>query len=468
MRTLKFGIILFCVFLITSCALLKPKPVPPKKITTYELSINELSKRDLQKDGVTININPITHENYKRYPTIFNAITYSLLQKILFSSKPVRREYSDFFILTNLPAFEVVISNNTDHIINLNKSAIRMVDDISNTYEAVGKGELHTKVNIYHNVIRNKGGIWDITSTSSKINRLRLLNKSTEILPGFTEKTYLSFDNPSLGKAELNSFFASRKYLKVLLFQVPTRLDKAGNITRTQNFECYFDIKRIDKLLYADGKTKVINEQINKSSYSPPTQSPKPQTVTQRSSGQKTQSRSTSYAKNNTEKKQNTISSEREKLAQDKKELETLLNEIKQERASLQQEKSEISKNATRKNDVFTDGSNSTRLVTKPQQSSQASTSYYNPDLLKSSNSERKATKNRVYTSQPKTKRIQVAASGRTLFFNDLEHLGEILTEPVPGRNMTRYQLGYFSEYEVKNVLLEVRSIGYKDAFVVK
>ncbi len=63
---------------------------------------------------------------------------------------------------------------------------------------------------------------------------------------------------------------------------------------------------------------------------------------------------------------------------------------------------------------------------------------------------------------------IQIAAAAKPMSFPELSDLGTIVTEPVPGKSLVRYQLGTFYDRSSANdVLSSVKGRGYGDAYVV-
>ena len=63
-------------------------------------------------------------------------------------------------------------------------------------------------------------------------------------------------------------------------------------------------------------------------------------------------------------------------------------------------------------------------------------------------------------------RRIQFVATSAGKDFSRFAHLGEVVTEQVPGRNIQRYMIaGNFSDAKVKEIIQELARGGYSGAF---
>jgi TolA-binding protein len=72
----------------------------------------------------------------------------------------------------------------------------------------------------------------------------------------------------------------------------------------------------------------------------------------------------------------------------------------------------------------------------------------------------------RTVATQYRYRRIQFVATGPGKRFDNLSHLGEIVTEQVPGKAIVRYMVaGNFSDGDVSRIKRELAGAGYKGAF---
>jgi len=152
------------------------------------------------------------------------------------------RNSTDFVVL-DLPAFEVTITNNTGHIIRFSKAVIKLQDDAGEMTDQKMKSDLEAGVGTaYQNWKQQNMLIEDLNPVYQKIKALKVLDRNTELLPNMTEKAYISFVLPFNTMKEYESFLSSKQYLKIMLYEIPVEMNEAGETQKTTNFEFIFDV----------------------------------------------------------------------------------------------------------------------------------------------------------------------------------------------------------------------------------
>jgi len=154
-------------------------------------------------------------------------------------------------VLFNLPAFELNITNNTGHIIKLNRLVSKLKDDAVETYDTMLKSDIIDAIENYSQSWVSKGGgkMLNPAPLKAKAQSLKIIDNNFELLPGFTSKGYLvfNFGYDFLTQSNFNSYYenflSSKQYLKVLLFEIPVEMDEAGITKKTTNFTFIYNIE---------------------------------------------------------------------------------------------------------------------------------------------------------------------------------------------------------------------------------
>jgi len=153
------------------------------------------------------------------------------------------------------------ITNNTDKVIRLNNSVIRMFDPAGNQHEPVDKGHIKSE---YENDIQRQAtkasvDCTDLIQKGSSVGRLKLLEKNTELLPNLTWTGYVVFDTQSDDVMKLPGNW------KLAIYDVPTEVDESGKVTRTSRFEVVFIVKKFKdfyKQEFAKDEVKLKTEEV--------------------------------------------------------------------------------------------------------------------------------------------------------------------------------------------------------------
>ena len=160
------------------------------------------------------------------------------------------------------PCFKMKVMNKNEHIIRLSSAVIKLADNGGNLYDVTGKIEMYQKqVNLIHEAAEKYRLSSDqemglIQRVRDKLSELHLFEPKAEVLPGFTGVYYLFFELPrkSQEDAYVNAdWIQVRSPFKLLIFDVATQTDAAGNIVRKTKYEYNLPSETFEET-YKDGK----------------------------------------------------------------------------------------------------------------------------------------------------------------------------------------------------------------------
>ncbi len=180
----------------------------------------------------------------------------------------VRTRRERWWAIPSLPAFKAKVTNNNEHIIRLQGAVLKLADNSGNLYDVISKEELKQRnaKAINENASKpqstSSNGILTVSQpppqpqdtaqmiqdVTAKIDSLNILDATAEILPGFSGTYYMVFKYPdeSQTSTDVNAdWVASHQPLKVMLFDVVTETDQAGNVSRKTKFEFPVEAKII-------------------------------------------------------------------------------------------------------------------------------------------------------------------------------------------------------------------------------
>lgn len=227
----------YAIFLISATAILLYSCASvPKVVTNYYLNPNKNSSVVIDRDGLSIEVKPITMENYKKFPKIFTP-SYSYRE-----IKSGDQLMGGDFLLLSPPAFELTITNTTGHTIAFSKASIKLQDDAGERYDVSMKSDILDELDNYQSTFTAAGYSFDLIPIKTKIKTLKIIDRNFEILHGTTEKGYLTFNLGIQKPRDYENFLVAKNYLKVMLYELPIKTDEAGNITKTTNFDFIFDV----------------------------------------------------------------------------------------------------------------------------------------------------------------------------------------------------------------------------------
>lgn len=200
----------------------------PKTRTGLFLDINPNSLEQVDKDGIRISVKPITLENYSSFPGILTHLAAEA------PAGPTTTPWVD----VNVPAFELTILNNTGHVLKCSRAVIKLQDDRGIIYQPSTKTDLEARVDAHAQKLAEDQVRIDIAAAKGRIKALKMADQDLELLPAITEKVYATFNYPE----EPTTFLTGRRYLKLVLFEIPVATNDAGEVTKTTNFEFMYDI----------------------------------------------------------------------------------------------------------------------------------------------------------------------------------------------------------------------------------
>lgn len=235
-----------------------PKRVPVKKtktVSTISMDLNEKESSKETKDGITIKVKAIHPDNINQYAALMSKIDYWYYktnyrgQRLVNSKGQYLTKRGNMpFNLVAYPAFEVKITNSTKHVLRLSKAVIAVEDDKGNSYEALAKGDMNDYLtqNIRaHFSYGDKYTIYNESKTQlqSQVRNVRILDNNLKVLPGKTVKAYIALNYGKYTTKEAREFIMNSEKLALGLYELPSQVNKAGEATKTTNFNFVYDVK---------------------------------------------------------------------------------------------------------------------------------------------------------------------------------------------------------------------------------
>ena len=117
--------------------------------------------------------------------------------------------------------FKVAISNNTEHVVRLNRSVTRLFDPAQNQLEPLSKEDLTGDLMAARPCPTT-------AAATPHLGRIKLLKRDAEVLPHTTYTGWLAFR--PLDRAMPGIW-------KLALYELPVEVDATGNPTKTTRFE---------------------------------------------------------------------------------------------------------------------------------------------------------------------------------------------------------------------------------------
>jgi len=166
------------------------------------------------------------------------------------------------------PLMRIKVVNTNQHIVRFTGSVIKLVDKDKIVFDVLSKGKIKTQNARSIEKYGKKHGWSDekiadtIGQIEDKLDELHILDESAEILPGFSGEYYLAFDLPTRGietEDQYNSWVMRHAPFTLMLFDVITSTDKAGNVELKSRFEFPISATQVRET-YQDGK--LVNSEI--------------------------------------------------------------------------------------------------------------------------------------------------------------------------------------------------------------
>lgn len=223
-------------FALSGCVTNSPRPVIQQ--VTYNIKINELSREEYFIEDIGISLKPILLERAKNTESLFATYRY-------WNPNNPRQNGVGKNIMISLPAFEVQVTNTSGHAASFQKTSVRLIDDVGNSYQAQLKQDIIELVDQQLNSVQSRGWAIERSVAQSNARSLKLFDKNYESIPGIVEKRILAFDiNNAANENAYRQILHNSKYLRVIMHNVPVKFDQAGNITKVSKFEYIFDVVR--------------------------------------------------------------------------------------------------------------------------------------------------------------------------------------------------------------------------------
>jgi len=194
----------------------------------------------VSQDNVTVTVLPVHWGNYTQFPQVNKRITWR-------EAPPGRPgapegEWIDrtgSIVLLPLPSFQVQIENRTGHVLRTAGAVIRLRDQASNSYTPLARADVSaTQANVA------SGQPWadQLPQIQIALSGLTFVDSTAEILPNETLRGYLVFSIPPITTpSDYERFMASIERLTVVIADLVTETDPAGNPSRRTQFEFHFD-----------------------------------------------------------------------------------------------------------------------------------------------------------------------------------------------------------------------------------
>lgn len=215
-------LLIFFIFILSACG--------PKVFTRTKMEFEPYNAETTQKktkSGITIKYHHpksldwsiFTHKLQKCDPETGKMYVDSY-------GEPVMEKES--ILPENAWVYELSITNNLDHVVRLNKTVFAVFDPADNRYNAQNKNKLCA-------MLKTGRPCPNTSQLCNQLSRIKLLTKNTELLPKRTEDFYLIF-TPNNTKIP--------GVWKLSLYDIPVKLDDAGNPVETVSFNIRTEAER--------------------------------------------------------------------------------------------------------------------------------------------------------------------------------------------------------------------------------
>ena len=231
-----------------------------RTVSTVSMKLNKAESSKSTKDGITIKAKAIHPDNVKQYAGLSTKMDYWYYARS-YSGKRMDLDHDGYydtttrsldFDLVSYPAFEVKITNSTDHVLKFSNAVIVVEDSAGNSYDALQKSDLlsylmenidaHLGDTTKYNVTKET-----IKSLRNKLKKIRLVDNNLKVLPGKTVKAYVILNYGHYLPADMKDFIIEIPKFTLELYELPIAVNQAGKVTKTTNFDFVYDVKVTDK-----------------------------------------------------------------------------------------------------------------------------------------------------------------------------------------------------------------------------
>ncbi len=247
-----------------------------KQVKYAELKLNiDDSNIPKKGSGISIDIKPISSVNNQIYPQFrmdvpfHYDVHYTVRECNRYECWNKEKTRVETNALSNVPifpypAFEVKISNNTDHVLKFNNTVLAMEDGSGNLYDAMNKKSSKIFVNTAVNKFLKNFGLsakqiksaYDASEIYLNQQSISLLDENFKVLPNKTKIGYMVFQTGNYNYNAYEKFLLQQESLDIQLYEIPIEVDQAGKITKTESYSFKFDVGVLNKNV--DYKIKVF------------------------------------------------------------------------------------------------------------------------------------------------------------------------------------------------------------------
>ncbi|MDD5430683.1 MAG: hypothetical protein PHP03_00435 [Candidatus Pacebacteria bacterium] len=131
---------------------------------------------------------------------------------------------------------QISITNNTDHVLRLNDTVIKLLDPVNDSSDPLTK----------ENIIAEASNVYRVPSydLANYFGGIKLIDRNVEVLPSMTFTGWIAFRPPN---AENPGIW------KVVIYEIPVRVDDAGLVKKRTRFEFRTIVKKIIETYEQDG-----------------------------------------------------------------------------------------------------------------------------------------------------------------------------------------------------------------------
>lgn len=206
-------------------------------------SVRVHDEQEVTRDGVTVNITPITLDNFRRFPQAHRVINWT---QTTVARQEMRQTQDSFDTnLFPMPAFQVRINNHTGHVIRFTQTIFRLQDNLGRAHQIFsGTPELLAwNESIWSQATASAPTITAqvLPQVRAAVGQLQLLNRNVELLNGDEWSGYLVFNLGTNNNDESLRYLDEINRLTLRIAEVPVEVDDSGRPTRTVEFSYALD-----------------------------------------------------------------------------------------------------------------------------------------------------------------------------------------------------------------------------------
>lgn len=243
------GAIVTLATLIMSVAVLGCGPTLSTQVRT-ETALAPGNTGVLEKDGLTVQVPDLkaTPEELMAEATACEPDGKVVIDPLTNGPKTVK-------IYATGPGIEVYqakLANSTGHVVRLQGAVVRLFDPAENAIEPLSKEDVIATASRPSMLLEHGVCASGSEKVAAALSTVRFLGANTELLPGTTTTGYLFF-RPQ------NSLLPGT--WKLSLYEVPVKVDAAGNVTAKTKFDFGFIRRKYEETYSQDtwGARKLVN-----------------------------------------------------------------------------------------------------------------------------------------------------------------------------------------------------------------